>query len=158
MSTRDPIDVLAETPERLAHIVAGHDADRLRTRPFDDKWTPLEIVGHFSDAEWAFGWRTRTALGDDNAEITHFDQDGWVANQHHNDRDPTELVEFFTQLRRANLQTWKRLTPGDLDRVALSRKRGPTTLATLLETFAGHDLHHLDQITRYLEAINVCPT
>ncbi len=157
MSHREPIDVLSETPQLLAKIVKEHDAAHLRARPHENKWTPLEIIGHFTDAEWAFGWRTRVTLGDDQGEIPHWDQDAWVANQHHNDRDPAELVETFTQLRRANLTTWRRLTPQDLDRVAVSPRQGPMTLATLLQTFAGHDLHHLDQLTRYLQAIKACP-
>lgn len=151
MPATGPIDVLSQTPDRLARIIGERDADRLRARPYPDKWTPLEVIGHFVDAEWGFGWRTRVTLGEESGEIAHWDQDGWVANQRHNERDPAELVETFAQLRRANLATWKRLTPDDLERTAVSRIRGPMTLAALLQSFADHDRHHLDQLTRYLE-------
>ena len=56
------------------------------------------------------------------------------------------------------LALWRALTTDDLQRMAISRKRGPVTMTTLLETFAGHDLHHLDQLRRYVEAVKgACP-
>ena len=121
----------------------------MRARPLEDKWTPNEIVGHLGDAEWAFGWRTRSVLGEAEARITGFDQDSWVASQRLNDRDPAELVETFAQLRRCNLELWTRLTPEDLKRSGEGRK-GPVSLGRLLQIFAQHDLRHLDQLTRYL--------
>ncbi len=150
---RDPLEVLAETPDVLARIVREHTTEQLRTRPFHGKWTPNEIIGHLSDAEWAFGWRMRLVLGDQDPVITGFDQDGWVSAQRLNDRDPGQLVEMLGQLRRWNLAVWKQLTPADLERVGRSSKRGAVSLGLLLRTFAQHDLHHLDQIRRYLDAV-----
>ena len=31
-------------------------------------------------------------------------------------------------------------------------ERGPESLDTMLRMYAAHDLHHIDQINRYLEA------
>ena len=152
LGDRDAIEVLSETPGVVARIVAEHTTAQLRTRPEDGKWTPNEILGHFTDAEWAFGWRSRQALGDEGVEFEGFDQDGWVTAQRLNEREPAELVEMFTQLRRWNLALWTRLRAADLERTAQSRRRGPVTLAQLLRLFAHHDLHHVDQIKRYLDA------
>ncbi len=182
LGDRDPVLVLAETPAVLARIVDEHTTERRSIRPagsnpagrkeasvgpegrtdrsrnwraraFDGKWTPNEILGHFGDAEWAFGWRTRQVLGDKEPILTGFDQDGWVAAQRLNDRDHRQLLEMFGQLRDWNLEVWSRLTPQDLARVGQSKRRGPVTLRRLLENFAEHDLHHIDHLTRYLQAI-----
>ena len=153
LGDRDPMEVLSATPGLLADIVRSHTVSQLKARPFDGKWTPNEILGHFGDAEWAFGWRTRQVLGDKEPILTGFDQDGWVAAQRLNDRDPGQLLEMFRQLRDWNLEVWSRLTPQDLARVGQSKKRGPVTLRRLLEIFAEHDLHHIDHLTRYLQAV-----
>ena len=59
LGNRSPMEVLSETPARLADIVSHTHADVLKTRPFPGKWTPNEIIGHLSDAEWVFGMRLR---------------------------------------------------------------------------------------------------
>jgi uncharacterized damage-inducible protein DinB len=151
---REPLEVLARTPGVLARIAGEHAPERLRARPFEGRWTPNEILGHFGDAEWAYGWRTRVVLGEAKPVFTGFDQDGWVAAQRLNDREPAELVEMFSQLRSWNLEVWRRLTPRDLARTAEGRK-GRVSLGELLITLARHDLHHLDQIARYLDALKV---
>jgi uncharacterized damage-inducible protein DinB len=145
--------VLSRTPDVLDRIVAEHAPGQLKARPFEGKWTPNEIIGHLTDAEWAFGYRARQVLGDQGAVLSGFDQDGWVAAQKHNDRDPVELVEMFRQLRRWNLAAWARLVPADLDRVGHRASGESMSLGQLLVHFAGHDLHHLDQLTRYLDAV-----
>lgn len=152
LGDRDATEVLSETPDVVAQIVAEHTTEQLTARPEEGKWTPSEILGHFTDAEWAFGWRSRQVLGDEGVELKSFDQDGWVAAQRFNEREPTDLVEMFRQLRRWNLELWTRLTAADLERTAQSKRRGTVTLAQLLRIFARHDLHHVDQLRRYLGA------
>ncbi|MHC4429999.1 MAG: DinB family protein, partial [Planctomycetota bacterium] len=69
LGDRDPLEVLSQTPQRLAQIVAANSVERLRSRPAPGKWTPNEILGHLADTEWAHGWRMRTVLGGRQAVI-----------------------------------------------------------------------------------------
>src|SRR5262249_23615551 len=59
---RDPLDVLARTGDALGEIVKEHATVTLRTRPFEGKWTPNEIMGHLTDSEWVYGYRVRRIL------------------------------------------------------------------------------------------------
>ena len=153
LGDRDPISVLSETPSRLSEIVNHTHADRLKTRPFPGKWTPNEVIGHLSDAEWVLGMRIRHVLSEDSPPLPAMDQDRWVAAQCHNDREPSELVEMFSGLRLFNLGIWHRIGPDEMKRAGIHSERGMETLETMLPLYAGHDLSHLDQIARYLEAI-----
>ena len=146
--------MLAETPGVLANLVAGRSADVLRTRPFADKWTPLEIIGHLTGIEWVCGYRLRTTLGDDRPTIIGMDQERWVEAQRHNEHDASELLAAFGTLRQLNLALWRRLTPEQLRRVGLHNERGEESLGTMLVVEAGHDLSHIDQLRRYLAAID----
>lgn len=149
---RDRLAILSETADVLARIVREHSAEQMRHRPFADKWTPNEIIGHLSDAEWVYGFRMRLILCEGRPKILGMDQDLWAAGQHHNQRDPAELVEAFRVSRDVNISLWKRMTPEDLQRVGLHDQRGPESLDTMLTLLAGHDLSHIDQIRRYLSA------
>ena len=150
---RDPLQVMAQTGSRLEEIVRDHSAVVLRTRPFEGKWTPNEIIGHLVDSEWVYGYRLRLILSEDNPTILGTIQDSWVTRQLHNEREPSELVEIFRTLREFNLAVWRRTSAADLERTGQHNERGPESLGVMLRLLAGHDLSHLDQITRYIEAV-----
>jgi hypothetical protein len=148
----EPLKVLAETIETLRDIVRQRPAALFRKRPFPGKWTPQEVIGHLSDAEWTMGFRSRTVLSDDRPQIMAYDQERWVAAQGHNEKDLGELLNTFVALRTANLQLWKKLTPAQLQRSGLHSERGEESLGQMIKMLAGHDCSHIDQIRRYLEA------
>ncbi len=153
LGDRDPLAVLSATPDLLADIVRSHSVSQLKTRPFEGKWTPNEILGHLVDIEWVFAFRLRRALCDRDPAIEGFDQTRWVARQAHNDTEPAAHLEAFTLLRPYNIALWRMATPDDLKRTYQHQERGAESIETLRILHAGHDLAHLDQITRYLDAI-----
>ena len=153
LGDRDPLAVLSATSDQLADIVRVHTPTQLRTRPFEGKWTPNEILGHLVDIEWVFGFRLRRVLCDLDAAIEGFDQARWVARQGHNDTEPTDHLDAFTRLRPYNVSLWHLVTPDDLKRTYRHQERGAESIETLRILHAGHDLAHLDQITRYLDAV-----
>ena len=150
---RNPLEVIAQTAATLAEIVRKHSATVLRTRPFEGKWTPNEVIGHLTDSEWVYGYRLRLILCEDNPTILGTNQDFWVAALGHNEREPLELVEIFRTLRQLNLAEWRRTSPEDLKRTGQHNERGLESLGVMLRLLAGHDLSHLDQITRYIHAV-----
>ena len=154
LGDRDPLDVLAQTAPALEDIVRENSAEVLRTRPFQGKWTPNEIVGHLSDSEWVNGYRTRLILCEDNPTILGMNQDFWVTCQRHNDRSPSELVEIFRDLRRLNLRSWKAISSESLKRTGQHNERGPESLGLMLRMLAGHDLSHLHQLHHILELLD----
>ncbi len=154
LGDREPIEVLSKTADIVAAFVNKHPAEVMRTRPFAGKWTPNEIIGHWSDSEWVYGFRIRLILSEDKPVILGMDQDLWVAGQRHNEREPKDLLTMFRSLRAANIELWMRMTPGDLKRFGRHSERGEESLGLMLKMNAGHDLSHIDQITRYLKAID----
>jgi hypothetical protein len=150
---RNPLEVMAQTASRLADVVGAHSAAVLRTRPFEGKWTPNEIIGHLADSEWVYGYRLRLILCENDPTILGTNQELWVAGLRHNDRAPLEHVETFRTLRQFNLAEWRRTSPEHLKRSGRHNERGPESLGVMLRLLAGHDLSHLDQITRYIDAV-----
>ncbi len=153
LGDRDPLEVMAETPAFLANLVSAHSPEVMRTRPFENKWTPNEIIGHLTDTEIVFAFRIRAILCEDNPVIQGMDQELWVERQRHNDRQPVELASMFQALRQGNLVLWRQMKPADLKRTGRHSERGAEALSTMLRMEAGHDISHIDQITRYLKAI-----
>ena len=152
LGDQNPLEVLARTAAVLADIVGKHAAPLLRARPFEGKWTPNEIIGHLTDSEWVYGYRLRLILCERNPAIVGTNQESWVAGLRHNECEPAELVEIFRVLRQFNLTVWRQTSPTDLERTGQHNERGLESLSVMLRLLAGHDLAHLDQITRYIEA------
>jgi len=148
-----PLKVLAGTASALEEIVSRHSVPVLRTRPFEGKWTPNEIIGHLTDSEWVYGYRLRLIVSEELPTILGTQQDRWVAAQRHNEREPAELVETFRTLRELNLAAWKRVPAAELERAGQHNERGLESLDVMLRLLAGHDLSHLNQIAQYIEAI-----
>jgi len=153
LGDRDPLTVMSETVSKLSDIVGRHSPAVLRSRPYEGKWTPNEIIGHLTDSEWVYGYRLRLILSEENPTILGTQQDSWVARQRHNEREPSEMVDLFRTLRQFNLVAWKRASPSDLDRAGLHNERGSESLGVMLRLLAGHDLSHLEQIGRYLRSV-----
>ncbi len=152
LGKREPLAVLRHTPEELRRIVEHHSADVLRQRPFAGKWTPNEILGHLADHEIVSMCRIRTMRFDDVPWLSRYDQERWVQMQSHNEREPDELVRRFIELRNLNLEQYESLSPDELTRPRLRNDGREVTFAYLLRVHAGHDLSHLDQIARYIQA------
>jgi hypothetical protein len=70
-----------------------------------------------------------------------------------NEREPSELVEIFRTLRQFNLAVWRSTPHADLQRIGRHNERGTESLGMMLRLLAGHDLAHVAQITRYIEAV-----
>lgn len=149
---RDPLEVLAETPKLFGERLSAAPVETLRARPFEGKWSPLEVFGHLLDAEFVYGYRGRAIYCDDQPVIVGMDQEKWVARLGHNEADPAALLEEFTALRRINLRFWGRLTPADMERFGRHEERGEERLGRLLPLLAGHDVWHLEQFDRYVAA------
>lgn len=149
---QNPLDVLAATPHLVHRLIAGHSAATLQRRPFEGKWTPTEIVGHLIDVEWTYGFRTRMIAAHDQPTILGMDQDLWVTAQRYNQRTANDLADAFAAMRGINFAFWSEMSESELDRFGKHSERGNESLRHIRMVMAGHDLWHLDQLKRYIEA------
>jgi hypothetical protein len=146
----DPLKVSAGTANKLARLIQGMPASKLRKRPAPDKWSVAEILAHLADSEIVRSWRIRQILGAPGTPVQAFDQDTWVAAGHYEKRDPRKSVELFRVLREANLELLKALTKEQWKHHGVHAERGEVTIEHLVRMNAGHDINHTRQIERIL--------
>ena len=139
-----PLETIAATPARLRELVAAIGPARLTPLPAPGKWSARDIVCHLADTEIAFGFRLRQALAEPHHVIQPFDQDLWAAR--YGDADIQLALNLMEAVRAANLALLRSLTAADLAKPVTHPERGLMTLATVLETMAGHDRNHIRQI------------
>jgi hypothetical protein len=137
----DPLAVIAATPDRLAALVNQTDADRA---PGPGKWSPREIVCHLADCEVVFAYRLRQAAAQPHHTIQPFDQDEWA--KVYSGYSAPDALNVFSAIRGWNLAFLKAVPPETFAKMLNHPERGDMTFQTVVETMAGHDLNHLQQM------------
>jgi len=150
MQGRKPLQVQAATPGKLARLIKGVPASKLKKRPAPDKWSVAEILAHLSETEIVGGFRMRLILGAPGTPIMAFDQDAWVKSGHYDKRDPRKSLDQFRALREGNLALLRSLTAEQWKHHGVHSERGVETIEHITRMFAGHDLNHLRQVEAIL--------
>lgn len=148
---QDPIKAQSATNKKLAALIKGVPAAKLRKRPAPDKWSAAEILAHLADVEIVVGWRMRSILGAPGIPIAAFDQNSWVTAGHYEKRDPRESIEVHRVLREANLALLKSLSPEQWKHFGQHSERGQESIEHIVRMIAGHDINHIHQIERALK-------
>lgn len=137
---RDAAKVIAETSRRLGLLLDGLSTEEIEARPAPGKWCVREVAAHLADCEIAFGFRLRQGFAGQSM-MQPFDQDAWA--RVYDGYSLEAAVECFKALRAWNVAFVGALSEEDKRKAVMHPERGEMTLWTIVETMAGHDLHHL---------------
>lgn len=141
LEDRDAVDILTATSAHLRELFAAHTPEEIVHIPAPGKWSLRELMAHLADCEIAWSWRMRQILSLDNPALQSFKQDVWA--EHYSGYDFATAQLTFDTLRAWNLRLLATITDADRSRQASHPERGTLTLRTVLETMAGHDVHHI---------------
>lgn len=150
LGTSDARAVIGETAVRIRELWDELGVDGQERALGEGKWTAKEIVCHLADTEIAFSFRLRQTLAEPYHVIQPFDQDAWATNYGSFDGD--RAVETFSALRKWNVELLSGLSQEAYTKPVRHPERGEMTFRTLVETMAGHDLNHLQQLQRLARA------
>lgn len=153
LGSRPPLDVLQATPARARELIADVADARLMTAEAPGKWSVRHVLTHLADSDVVWGWRLRIILAQDRPPIQGYDQDAWADLLHYGETDAHLSLDTFTALRRWNLRLVANATADELQRVGVHAERGEESVQHLMKLYAAHDLLHLNQITRILDAV-----
>jgi len=138
-----PWEVIDQTAGKLRFLI-----DRLGSQaeipPAPGKWSARQIVCHLVDCEIVFAFRLRQALSEDHHVIQPFDQDRWAAN--YDVFDIATALTVFAAVREWNVRLISMMTPDQLGKKLTHPERGEMHVAVVVETMAGHDLNHIQQL------------
>ena len=149
LSLPDAIAVLERTPASLEALLNGLHDTWTKATEGEGTWSPYDVIGHLIHGEKT-DWipRARHIMADDTRPFEAFDRRAQFKES--NDKDLSELLATFADLRRQNLAALvgMNLTGVDLHRKGIHPELGEVTLRQLLATWVVHDLDHVAQVTR----------
>ena len=138
--------ILSSTSHEIANKLQMIGPERVSVSPAPGKWSPAEIVCHLADCEIAFGFRLRQTLAEDHHVLQPFDQEKWAAP--YKGIAAKDAFAAFTAIRNWNLLLIGKTLATSATRPVTHPERGTMTFQTIVETMAGHDINHLQQIER----------
>jgi uncharacterized damage-inducible protein DinB len=145
LGQREPVEVIALTPEKLERMLGRLSTEQIENRPAPGKWSVREIMAHLADCELAFGFRLRQGAACVEM-IQPFDQDDWARN--YGAYDFAAATKTYRALRAWNLAFIRSLTDEQKQTQVTHPERGTMAVWTIVETMAGHDLHHLASLEK----------
>jgi carbonic anhydrase/acetyltransferase-like protein (isoleucine patch superfamily) len=145
--------VLAGTPAALRELEVRHPPARWRVRPAAGRWSAGEVACHLRDLEReVFLPRLESMLGQDRPQLARADTRSWPEARRYAESDPAAALADFVAARVHALARLRGLGPESWARGGVHPRRGPYTVADLTRHWADHDLAHLRQVARALEA------
>ena len=144
LGDRKPLEVISETPRRLAQLLETIGEARENLSPAPGKWSARDILAHLADSEVVFAFRLRQSMAQDHHVIEPFDQDLWA--QPYAAYHARSALATLTAVRAWNIALIRSVSPATLAKRLTHPERGEMTFQTVVETMAGHDLNHIRQV------------
>jgi hypothetical protein len=141
LGDRDPLDALAETPQRIRAIVEPWDESQFERSYAPGKWTARQLLIHLAQTELGLGTRARYALSQPGYTAQPFSQDDWLPVDA--GTDARTALDVYTTLRRLNVGMFRSLTAEQRNRPFTHPEYGALTVWWIAAQMAGHDIHHL---------------
>jgi hypothetical protein len=144
---------IVDATARLSDI----NPDASRSKPSDDDWAPIEILGHLVDSATNNHQRFVRAQFTDDLVFPGYEQDGWVNAQKYREESWPDLVQLWSSYNLHLLHVFS-VIPADtltnlrekhsLDKIAFEYvpQDKPATLEYLIRDYVDHLRHHLRQI------------
>ena len=112
----------------------------------DNHWSRKQILGHLIDS--AANNHQRFVRGQLDRALTtpSYAQREWVDTERFNDRDWTDLVQFWLAYNRHLLHILSHAAPESLDSIIRIGDNDPVSLEFVMIDYVTHMKHHLEQL------------
>jgi len=119
----------------------------------DEDWCLLGVAVHLRDVEAGFAEQVETVISRCEPAIPHVDLDDIPLHDDIEDEDEEDvLADFHYRRRHSSYLLWD-LSAGEWDRAGVHPYRGRVTITDLAREMYRHDLEHLWQVRRMVEAL-----
>lgn len=139
--TGDVMEELVNQLETFPIFIRQIPKEKELYRYAEGKWTIKEILCHIIDTERVMSYRALRFARNDMTALASFEQDEFVLNGRHNEREIESIIEEFIHLRQANIALFKSFNNFELSRKGMASDRLISVLA-FIYVIAGHLNHH----------------
>ncbi len=156
LSTDEILDVLRQTPARVATSTDGYSTAQLRAIPPEGGWSVNEVLAHLRACADVWGSCIETILAQDHPTIRAINPRAWIKRTDYPQQEFTPSLEAFTAQRTRLMTILERLTVAQWSRSATMTHSGAPierTLQSFAWRMAVHERAHVKQIERIVRSL-----
>ena len=137
------IDILQHQGGETVSLLRGISEEKSTFAYAPGKWTIREMLGHVTDTERVFTYRSLSFARADPSPLPSFDENVWAATSNAGLRPLEDLIDDFIAVRAATLALFRGLSAADFARGGVA-SGNPVTVRALAWITAGHERHHVN--------------
>lgn len=148
------LKAMSEAGGEFRHILAGERLGALLEPgpPPDDQWCLMGIAYHLQETEQRIMGQLEPMIQFRDPEIPHVDLDDIPFREDFEDADDEDLLDAFYYRRRQTVYLLWNLGPEEWQRRGIHPYRGPISVIDIARELYQHDLEHLWQARRIVDA------
>ena len=149
----DLLGTLENSAREWKALLGGLTEEQANFRYAPLKWSIKESLGHVTDTERIFAYRALRIARGDQTPLPGFEQDDYVREGNFTGRNLADLLEEFSDVRRATITLLRSLPDKAWMRRGTANQK-EVSVTALAFIVSGHERHHraiLEQ--RYLTAL-----
>jgi hypothetical protein len=145
LGDREPLAAMRDSVARILTLTRSWTAADFERPYAPGKWTARQVLIHLAQTEMALGVRARMALATPNYTAQPFDQDVWLGRETR--VSGANAMAALAGISRMNVALFETLSSADRETAMAHPEYGSITVDWIIYTIAGHQIHHLDQLT-----------
>ena len=148
------LDILSQTPGRIASASMGRDNTRLTLRTEEESWSANDILAHLRSCADVWGRSILAMIQQDHPTLRYVSPRTYIRKTKYPALEFRLSLEGFTRQRFELLQTLKALTLEDWSRGATftgTTNGREASILSYAQRMARHELEHCEQLEKLLE-------
>lgn len=146
--TKQYLERLDKLIKMIPDLLNQIDENEFCLKPFPDKWSKKEILGHLIDSAANNHQRFIRAQYEDTPTIA-YNQNQWNKLNHYIEMDSKQIIAFWTFYNKHLLEIMKRIPNENLQKECRSTDKKIYTIELLMNDYVEHLEYHLHQIVSY---------
>lgn len=136
----DIVGILEKQPTETVALFKSY-SPQADFRYAPGKWSVKEMLGHVNDTERIMTYRALRIARGDQTPLAGFEQDDYIRDGNFGQRTLGDLIDEFTDVRKATLSLFRHLDAEGGARRGVANN-DPISVRALAYIIAGHELHH----------------
>ncbi len=144
------IELLKEQKESLLELVKNLSEEQQNFRYAENKWSIKEIIGHLTDTERIFSFRSVSIARGEKACLPGFDEDAYMAMSNFSEQSFESLLTQYRLVRESSIALYESMTEEIASRMG-NANGFEVSARAYAWAIAGHEAHHVGVLKeRYL--------
>jgi hypothetical protein len=150
------LDIIRESPPRIAALIEGLEPAKLQTAPDHDEWSASDVLAHLRACADMWGGRILAMIAEDMPTLRAINPRTWINQTDYLDLGFQSSLDEFTCQRRELLAVLEPLPVEGWSREAIMTGAGKPLVKSVhfeADGLARHERAHVKQIGRIVEAL-----